>query len=652
MGREAEVTRRGRAGGALVLSVVFGAALLIRAQDELKSGEWRSSGGDSTYKRYSPLAQITRNNVKNLRVVWRHAALDPGLKERFPKLRTNNYLRATPTMIGGVLYTPDAAGLIQAIDAATGQLLWRQEPAPEMVDETTATSTRGVDVWKGGASDYRLLTVRSGYLYALDLRGKPVSGFGDNGRVNLLPAGAHRFNWSSGPIVVGNVAVIAGNLDGAGDEGWKWKSSPPEDVRGFDVSTGRLLWTFHVVPRDGEYGADSWGNGSGTLSGDLGSWCCISADESLGYVYIPLTAPTAAYFGGFRPGDNLFSNALVALDAKTGKRVWHFQMVHHDLWEYDTVGPPTLGEITVGGRRIRAVMQPSKTGFLYTFDRVTGAPVWPIEERPVPASTVPGEHAAATQPFPTRPPAFARSGLTEDDLIDFTPELRTKARELARQFVIGPIFTPPSVVSSEPGGKQGTLMVPGSWGSGNWNTGAFDPDTGIYYAFSHEIPRVYRVAKTTEPDAEMDYYSPNRDAPYIDGLPIIKPPYGRIVAIDMNRGEHLWTAVNGDGPRDHPSLKDLHLPPLGIASRPTALVTKTLLFIGDGSNTFGGLHPSMWGKKFRAYDKATGAVVWETELPAGTTGGPMTYLVKGKQYIVVPIGGRDEPAEWIALALP
>jgi quinoprotein glucose dehydrogenase len=218
------VTRRGGAGAALALSVVFGAALLIRAQDELRSGEWRSSGGDSTYKRYSPLAQITRTNVKNLRVVWRHAALDPDLKARFPKLRTNNYLRATPTMIGGVLYAPDLAGLIQAIDAATGQLLWRQEPPPEIADEATASSTRGVDVWKGGASDYRLLTVRNGYLYALDLRGKPASGFGDNGRVNLLPAGAHRFNWSSGPIVVGSVAVIAGNLDGAGDEGWKWKA--------------------------------------------------------------------------------------------------------------------------------------------------------------------------------------------------------------------------------------------------------------------------------------------------------------------------------------------------------------------------------------------------------------------------------------------
>jgi len=379
-------------------------------------------------------------------------------------------------------------------------------------------------------------------------------------------AAAKGLDMSSGPIVVGDVIVIAGNLDGAGDEGQNWKNSPPEDVRGFDARTGKLLWTFDVVPRGGEFGADTWGDGSGALSGDLGSWCCISADEQLGYVYIPLTAPTAAYFGGFRPGDNLFSNALVALDAKTGRRIC--------------------------------------------------------------------------------------IGLSDEDLIDFTPALRARARELAKTFVLGPIFTPPSIVSDEPGGKHGTLMVPGSWGAGNWNTGAFDPDAGLYYAFSHDIPRVYRLAKTNGADAEIAYWSPNRDAPYIDGLPIIKPPYGRIVAIDLNRGEHLWSAVNGDGPRDHPLLKDLRLPPLGTASRPTALVTGTLLFIGDGSNVFGGTHPSMWGRKFRAYDKANGTVIWEIELPAGTTSGPMTYLAKGKQYIVVPIGGRDEPAEWVALALP
>ena len=429
---------------ALVAALAMSGGWLIRAQDETRAGEWRSSGGDSTYRRYSPLAQITRDNVKNLRVVWRRPALDPALKEQFPKLRTNNYLRATPTMIGGVLYAPDAAGLVQAFDATTGQLIWRQAPVPDMADEATASSTRGVDFWKGG-SDHRLFNVRNGYLYALDLRGRAITAFGTGGRVNLLPAGAHRFGWTSGPIVVGDVVVIAGNLDGAGDEGQKWKNAPPEDVRGFDARSGRLLWTFHVVPRDGEFGADTWGNGSGALSGDLGSWCCISADEQLGYVYIPLTAPTAAYFGGFRPGDNLFSNALVALDAKTGRRVWHFQMVHHDLWEYDTVGPATLGEITVDGRRIKAVMQPSKTGFLYVFDRVTGQPVWPIEERPVPQSTIPGEHTARTQPFPTKPAPFARIGLTDDDLIDFTPALRANGAGLVGNGCVFAVCSPGTV---------------------------------------------------------------------------------------------------------------------------------------------------------------------------------------------------------------
>jgi quinoprotein glucose dehydrogenase len=645
------MTMRKRIGVILLISLPIAGGLLALAQDETKNGEWRSSGGDSSYTRYSPLAQINKDNVKNLKIVWRRPALDPKLKDQFPKLRTNNYLRATPTMIGGVLYAPDSAGLLEAFDAATGQTIWRQEPVPEMENEGGASSTRGVDYWKGG-SDHRLFNVRNGYLYALDLRGRALATFGTGGRVRLVPEGARSFGWSSGPIVVGDVVVIAGNLDGAGDGGTLWKGSPPEDVRGFDARTGKLLWTFHVVPRAGEFGADTWGNDSGKFSGDLGSWCCISADESLGHVYIPLTAPTAAYYGGHRPGDNLFSNALVALDAKTGRRVWHFQTVHHDLWEYDLVGPATLGDIRVDGRRIKALMQPSKTGFLYVFDRATGKPVWPIEERPVPQSTVPGEKTSPTQPFPTKPPPFSRSGLTEDDFIDFTPELKAQARELAKQFVIGPIYTPPSLVSDAPGGKQGTLMVPGSWGSGNWNTGAFDPETGYYYAFSHEIPRVYRIAKATEAGAEMEYWSPNRDAPYIDGLPLIKPPYGRIVAYDMNKGEQAWTAVNGDGPRNHPLLKDLKLPPLGTASRPTALVTKTLLFIGDGSNLFGGIHPSMWGRTFRAYDKATGKVIWEMELPSGTTSGPMTYLARGKQYIVVPVGGRDEPAEWIALGLP
>ncbi|MGH9337279.1 MAG: PQQ-binding-like beta-propeller repeat protein, partial [Vicinamibacteria bacterium] len=431
------------------------------------------------------------------------------------------------------------------------------------------------------------------------------------------------------------VVVVAGITGGAGDGGVK-REAAPEDVRGFDARTGKLLWTFHVVPLPGEEGNDSWGEDSWKFSGDLGSWCCVTADEELGYVYIPLTAPTAAYYGGHRPGDNIYSNSLVALDAKTGEKLWHYQMVHHDVWEYDTVGPATLGDIEVDGKRIQAVMQPSKTGFLYVFDRKTGEPVWPIEERPVPASPVPSEHLSPTQPFPTRPAPFDRQGFTEEDLIDFTPELRAQALEASKSLVLGPIFTPPSLQTDEPGGKKGTLANPGWWGAGNWHTGAFDPETGVYYAVSHTWPSVYHLGKPTEPDATLDYAVVGEDVeddnPLIEGLPIVKPPYGRITAIDMNRGEHLWMAANGDGPRDHPLLKDLNLPPLGIPGRPAPLVTKTLLFIGEGGDAIPGIKDGMWGKKFRAYDKAEGKVLWEMELPAGTTGGPMTYQFEGKQY--------------------
>jgi quinoprotein glucose dehydrogenase len=491
------------------------------------------------------------------------------------------------------------------------------------------------------------------YLYALDPdTGAPLAGFGDRGRVSLLPDGGTRFSWSSGPIVVGDVIVVGGTVDGAGDSGMRWRGTPSEDVRGYDVRTGREVWIFHSVPREDGIGVETWGNDSWRYSGDLGSWCCLSADEELGLVYVPLTAPTAAYFGGHRPGDNLFSNSLVALDARTGALVWHFQMVHHDLWEYDTVGPPTLGDVTVDGRPVRAVMQPSKTGFVYVFDRETGEPVWPIVERPVPPSDVPGEVISPTQPFPTKPAPFTRLGIGPDDLLSLTPELAARARAVADSFVIGSIFTPPSIVSDAPGGKKGTLMVPGSWGSGNWNTGAFDPETGYYYAFSHAVPRVYRLAAATGPEAEMAYWSPEREAPYIDGLPIVDPPWGHITAIDMNTGEHVWQAANGDAQRDHPALAGLDLPRTGIASRPVALVTGTLLFIGDGAEVFGGTHPSMWGRGFRAYDKATGEVLWETELPAGTTSGPMTYVHEGRQHIVVAVGGRDHPGEWVALALP
>jgi len=613
---------------------------------------WTYWGGDRSFNRYSPADQITGDNVVDLQIAWRRPAVDSTLTNTYPGLRVSRNLRSTPVLIDGVLYATNGVGLVEAFNPSTGETLWVQQAVPATLEGVSGPSTRGLEYWTDGF-EKRLLVVRGGYLYSLDAETGQVSfNFGDNGRVSLIPESSRSHSFiSGGPILVNEVIVVAGTIDGAGDAGTKWRGVASEDVRGYDVRTGEQLWTFHAVPEEGEFGTDTWGNDSWRDSGDLGSWCCLSADEELGYVYVPFTAPTAAYYGGHRPGDNLFSNTLVAIDASSGERVWHFQMVHHDVWEYDNVGPPVLGDITVEGRTIQAVMQANKTGWVYVFDRVSGEPVWPIEERPVPQSLIPGETLSPTQPFPSKPAAIATQGVSAADIIDF-PEIGQVARATAANFITGPIFTPPSLVSNQPGGTQGTLTLPGSWGSANWNTGAFDPETGYYYGFANDIPRVYRIEEATNEGAEMAYWSPNREAPYLDGIPLTKPPWGRITAIDMNRGEHVWQAANGDSLSDHPALANLELPPLGIASRPVALVTRTLLFIGDGSNVFGGIQPNMWGRMFRAFDKATGEILWEMDLPAGTTGGPMTYMHEGKQYIVVAVGGLGDPAEWVALALP
>jgi glucose dehydrogenase len=634
-----------------------------------RSVEWRYFGGDKAFTRYSPADQINRETVKNLRIVWRRPATNASYKEAFPQLRVNAYLRSTPIMIDGMLFTQDAHGFVSSFDAGSGEVIWQQEPFARTEDELQGQSTRGVDYWRGGG-DQRIFAIRGEYLYALNAKtGKLYPDFGDRGRASLhftdnQPL-AGRFSDSTGPLVVGSVVVVTGNTAGAGDGG-VLKEAAPENVRGFDAKTGKLLWTFHVVPQKGEPGSETWGDESWKVAGDVGAWNPMTADEQLGYVYIPLTAPTASAYGGWRPGANLYSDALVALDAKSGKRVWHFQMIHHDLWEYDNVGPAILGDITVNGRRIKAVMQPNKNGYLYVLNRATGEPVWPIVERPVPASAVPGEAASPTQPIPTKPPPFDRQGVTESDLIDFTPALRQAAVDYVRPYVLGPLYTPPSMRSDGPDGKKGTLTIPGAWGAGNWHTGAFDPDTGMYYAVSLTLPGIRALVSTKgNQEATMEYAGPGPSqqtndstfvqglGPQVQGLPIVKPPYGRITAYNLNSGDQIWMVANGDGPRDHPLLKDLHLPPLGVPNRPAPLVTKTLLFIGEGSDAVIGT-PQVswgWGKKFRAYDKATGQVVWETELPSGTTGAPMTYMHKGKQYIVVPIGAKDHPAEFVALAI-
>jgi glucose dehydrogenase len=641
-------------------------SLEVRTQQGATQGGWRYWGGDAGVTKYSTLDQIGPANVKSLRIVWRRPAVDATLTNAFPDLTPSRNLRGTPIMVDGVLYAPNGVGLLEAFDPGTGKTIWVEEPFEPGMRGVAGQSTRGAAYWKSGAEE-RVFITRGQYLESLNPKtGKPFPDFGTKGRVNLSVESpwARNYAWTAAPVIVGDIIVLSGS-NGNEDAGPE-KESAPDNIRGFDVRTGRLRWTFHVVPHPGELGSDTWGGDSWAFSGNLNAWGGISVDETLGYVYIGLTAPNNSLYGGERPGQNLFANTLVCLEGNTGKLIWHYQLVHHDMWDYDLM-TPHLGDITVNGKRIKAVFALSKRPDVFVFDRVTGQPVWPIEERSVPRSTVPGEHSWPTQPFPTRPPPFEQFGMTPNDVIDFTPALHEEALRLLKRYVLGPAFTPPSVSSSGPDGKKGSFVIPGVGGT-NFNGGTFDPDTGILYVIGHKLPLIRGLIHPKPMPAGSKYTSlpwaeqrplvggfqavfPGSDGmPGPQGLPFTKPPYGSITAIDMNRGDILWKVANGDGPRNHPALKGLNLPPLGVAGRPTPLLTRTLLFLGEGSDALtsalGG------GKKFRAYDKKTGNVAWETELPAGTTSGPITYLFGGKQYIVVPIGDTTSAAEWVALALP
>lgn len=642
---------------ATLLSVVVmsaaAATFVGRAQSPASSGEWRHYSADAGSSKYSPLDVINTGNVGRLRVAWRHLAVDPELRKSVRGLTASNYYRATPLMVGGKLFVQNGLGLAEALDPETGRPVWTQKPlVPGLAGLTGAAVSRGVAYWRSG-DDERIFTVRKNLLFALHAKtGEPVAAFGKQGQIDLQtgvgPDGTF-FTWGGSPLVAKDVVVIGSNLS---DFPMK-KAGVPGDVRGYDARSGRLLWTFHVIPHPGEFGHDTWEGDSAEYTGATNMWTSPSADPELGYVYIPLSSPTNDWYGGHRLGNNLFSDSLVCLDVTTGKRVWHFQTVHHDLWDYDLPAAPILGDITVDGRRIKAVVQLTKHGFAFVFDRVTGQPVWPIEERPVPQSTVPGEKTSPTQPFPTKPPPFARQGLTVDDLNDFTPQLRAEARAIADQYVMGPMFTPPPVLGVN--GKKGLLQMPGWVGGADWNGGAFDPETGMLYVPSINAPIISVLAPGKAPESDFRYLHPlgirDRVIQGPQGLPLLKPPYGTIVQVDLNRGTLGWMAANGDGPRNHPLLKELNLPPLGQPGRAGPLLTKSLLFIGEGDPAAAVNPPGGGGNIFRAYDKRTGAVVWSMDLGAGTTGSPMTYAVGGRQFVVVAVGSTNHPAELVALAL-
>jgi len=623
-----------------------------QAQRGTSGGQWPNHSGDKGSTKYAPLDQINRSNVRNLHVAWRRPAVADELREQHHELKFSNLFRSTPLMINGVLYASDGIGLVEAFDPATGRTLWVQESTDPGPEALTGTSTRGIAYWRNGA-DERILSVRPPYLYAINLKtGELIRSFGEAGKVDLrtgLGPQPQPFNFTSAPLIVKDIAVIGSSIA----DNPNLKEGTRGDVRGYEIKTGKLRWTFRTIPGEREFGVETWEGRSWEYTGAVNAWSNLSADEELGYIYLPLTSPTSDMYGGHRLGNNLFSDSLVCLKAETGERVWHFQLVHHDLWDYDLPAAPILADIRVNGKPIKAVVQVTKQGFAFVFDRVTGQPVWPIEERPVPQSATPGERTAPTQPFPTRPAPFERQGVSVDDLIDFTPELRREAIDITKRYVVGPLFTPPSIKGDAPNDTKGTLQLPGSVGGADWNGAALDPETGILYVPSVTGTFAADLVSGNTVKSNLQYVHGTRE--FVTGprgLPLFKPPYGRITAINLNTGDQVWMKPNGDGPREHPAIKHLNLPPLGQPGRASPLLTKTLLFIGEGDPINVRTPPGGGGRKFRAYDKASGAVVWEMEFPAGTTGAPMTYMYKGKQYIAFAIGSNEHQAEFVALALP
>jgi quinoprotein glucose dehydrogenase len=668
-------------------------------QPSTKNGEWPHYTADLKGTKYSPLDQITASNFNKLEVAWRFKTDNLGTRPEYK-------LEGTPLMIKGVLYT--TAGTrrsVVALDAKTGEAMWvyslregnRAAIAPRQL------SGRGVSYWTDGKGDDRILFVTTGYrLIALNAHtGQPIPGFGKNGIIDLKEgmvtgtgqqidletgeAGLH-----STPTVVKDVVIVGSSFK----EGMTvvTHNNTKGLVRAFDVRSGKHLWTFNTIPRPGEFGNDTWENNSWAANGNTGVWTQITVDEDLGLVYLPVETPTSDYYGGERPGDNLFAESLVCVDLKTGKRKWHFQIVHHPIWDYDLSSAPILADINVGGKAIKAVALPSKEAFLYVFDRVTGQPVWPIEERPVPQSDVPLEKTAPTQPFPTKPPAYARNFMkVPDDLIDFTPEMRAQARDNIARYKTGPMFLPPIVGDSK--GLLAAINLGNASGGTNWPGAGYDPETHIVYAQANQsavTPISLRIPPQGFSDihyvmgrngtdfvvsegpgfgsaADAPQQRPRRPAPApaaapaaapvgglnVQGLSIIKPPYAVISAINLDRGDIQWQVPYGETPdavRNHPALKGMNIPNTGQPGSVGLLVTKTLVILGDSQVTTTPSHPR--GAMLRAYDKATGKEVGAVYMPAPQSGSPMTYMVDGKQYIVVAVSGGNYSGEYIAYSQP
>ncbi len=611
--------------------------------------DWMHYGNDPGHTKYAPLDQINRENVADLEVNWIWESIDNQAVAERPQHVPSGF-KATPITRNGTIYVSTPLGFIAAIDAQTGQQKWvfntftweHGRPA------NNGFNHRGVTFWEkptaNGTEPRIIMTTANAFLWSIDAEtGEPDLSFGVNGKTDLTLGLGREVDrsmiaHSAAVPIVGNTVIIGSVVydqpmfDMVPE---KLTDLPPGHVRGFDLNTGQQKWIFHTIPQPGEFGNDTWLDDSWEVTGATNIWTMISVDPELGYAYLPVGNPGNDFYGGQRLGDNLFGTSLVAVDTETGERVWHYQIVHHELWDYDPPAAPTLVDITVDGRDIKAVAMVTKQAFIYVFDRITGEPVWPIVERPVPVSSVPGERAAPTQPFPTKPAPFDQQGISEETLIDFTPELRQEALEIISEFEYGGLYTPPSLA--------GTITLPGWTGGAEWTGAAFDPETSMYYIPSVTSPIVIQLVANNPTETDFVYMRGGiRNVNGPSGLPITKPPYGRISAVNLNTGEYEWVRANAEGIRQQ--IIDMGIPdpgPVGVVNLAPLLVTKTLLFqaITDGVPIL------------RAMNKATGETIAEIELPAIPQGAPMTYMVDGKQYIAISCGGGAD-AKMVTLSLP
>ena len=645
-----------------LLALLLATAVLASAAAAQET-EWHFWGADPASTRYLPLDQIDADNFKDLTVAWVWRADNFGPSTDF-------ILRSTPIYAEGKLFT--VAGQRRtavALDPATGETLWmfREPENQRWRNSMRKNYGKGVAYAKVDGEGRLFLVTPAFIMHALHpSNGRLIESFGNEGTVDLLADFGYPYDpdkgidlevgyiTSSSPPIVVNGVVIIGNSHQQGYMQTRIENVPGH-ILAYDAKTGKHKWKFNVIPQPGEYGHDTWENDAWSYTGNVSAWAPLSADPELGLVYIVTDGATIDNWGGFHPGSNLFSTSIIALDVETGERKWHYQTVHHDIWNYDNPTAPNLVDITVDGKPIKALVQTTKQSWAYVLDRETGEPVWPIEERPVPQSLVPGEKTHPTQPFVTKPAPYEMQGVTEDDLIDFTPELRAEAIEATEGYQFGPLFLPPIHRDNDQGYK-GSMNCPGGNGGTNIPGGAaIDPETGILYVASIKSCGTFSLVPGAENDAEVreltgktvsEFISGGRGPRRVRGLPWWKPPYGRITAIDLNTGEHLWWIPNGDVPdfiTNHPDLKDLDIPNTGQPSHATKLVTKTLLMYGEGRGTTG---------RFHAHDKRTGERIGTVELPAPTNTAPMTYMHEGKQYIVNSIGGRTHPGAHVALALP